>query len=1458
MKCAICEVEIENREQVVVERGLQNLMQASKDRGDEKHTIFEVLGKVPLHKTCRKNYTRKSSIASANKENTRPRSPQASAVLRSEAKGFNFHSDCVFCGETASVPDSKLPKNRRLDVCNVATVEFRAKVLSICKQRSDEWGNEVDLRIANTIDLVAKQCRYHKDCYKRFMRIAKKELPGRPEDSDACSAFKKLCEYIESNDECQYSLSELKKIMIEVSHVRQEDCYSDHWLKSKLLSHYGSKVMCTELHSLHNIFSFSQTGQKILTEKWYRDRNTDNSSERLRIVQMAAKIIKEDICRTVYDCSIYPNNDDIKDGGKHLVPATLEAFTNIVTATKTSPTPENVVRKRTFINHSIIAASRPRSFISPLHIGLSVHLYRCYGSRHLIDVLHSVGACCSYAEATNYVNCAVNSPQPTVDPSSFLQFVFDNADVNTRTLDGLGTFHALGGIKCVTPEKAVSKCPPLPRIVGEKCDITSNQIPIIPYKKPPTSGLQKIIIKDLGNDSRDADTIENADTIEDADTIRKLLKVNMLWLVGFMKVENEIPSWSGYMRSAVNTGTWEVSRVLAVPFINLEPGNLTTLYSALTFAAKQSQLHNQVCVVTFDQPLFWKSIDIVESSPAGTIVSDIVVRLGGFHLLMSFLGSVGYIMSGSGIEELWQIVYGKATVPHMMAGKAYARAVRAHILTAAALFSLIHDDIVSKSEESLDVLSEIVRQFFANVITENDVFECTALERYLNIFEKAKEELERSGRTAKLWLQYFDQIILMLNFLRAERTGDWKLHIKVVKGMLPHFHSSGHLHYAKCAHLYVQRMEDLCNKLSPEDFQRFTEEGYCSVRRSNRFWSGVSTDMCIEQILMRSFKAIGGLTHGRGISDSTLQRWVLSASACVEISEALTEFTGVSTTNDQHSPETSKPRQLRDSKDFVKFVAWIKEHNPFHQLSGQLVNLSNGLVADESITCDSAVEIGTETMKSLSGMNFADVRMERRKKVVPLSKLTSGTLKVRNKDVILHSQQQLFHRMICLDKDKSELKAYFHYELATVPPSLFDSELLLRKGNKSSLVNAFKSEKDNFHLPSNTHYVLDGGNLLHCVVWPKPTTFGHILDSYTNYVESHYGKNCTVVFDGYPDRQSTKSAEQQRRAQSRNSRDVIFNDNTSTTIPKSDFLANKNNKRAIIASLVQKMRTKGYTVLQAESDADTLIVTAALDQIKLKNPTVVIGQDTDLLVLLTALAHTDVKELWFMRPGKCNTSPTTFNIQKEKQNMGETCEVLLLAHAITGCDTTSAFYKKGKVRGLKLLQKHKELRDGMKPFYQQDSTKEAVKAAGEKFILKLYGSNSKSLDELRYFMYNRIVANKKLDTSFHLASLPPTSAAAEQHSYRVYFQIQEWLGNSFDPTEWGWCMKSGSLRPVPTTKEAAPTELLHLISCNCKQGCTNRCKCVRSGLLCSAMCGQCEGTTCSNSPVETELDDVDD
>ena len=79
----------------------------------------------------------------------------------------------------------------------------------------------------------------------------------------------------------------------------------------------------------------------------------------------------------------------------------------------------------------------------------------------------------------------------------------------------------------------------------------------------------------------------------------------------------------------------------------------------------------------------------------------------------------------------------------------------------------------------------------------------------------------------------------------------------------------------------------------------------------------------------------------------------------------------------------------------------------------------------------------------------------------------------------------------------------------------------------------------------------------------------------------------------------------------------------------------------------------------------------------------------------------------------------------------------------------------------------------------------------------------------------------------------PTCDAARYHSYRVYHQVQTWLGNDLDPTK--WLLRKGQnverLKPVKMRGDPAPASLLKLIKCNChNKGDKNSCFCHKNGL----------------------------
>lgn len=236
---------------------------------------------------------------------------------------------------------------------------------------------------------------------------------------------------------------------------------------------------------------------------------------------------------------------------------------------------------------------------------------------------------------------------------------------------------------------------------------------------------------------------------------------------------------------------YEVSDVTFLPFIDLDPSNMSCIYSALKYAREECNKIKQVtCFVTFDQPLYAKATDIVAST-CNDNLKNTVVLLGGFHTIMSFLGAIGHIMSGSGIEELWATIYAKNAVTHMINGHAYSRAIRAHNLTQVALSSLILEYDTSFTSDEKEKLLEIYNQFEKGELSELEVRESSLVEKLSNTFSQTLQSKDEISRTARLWVQYFKLVSIVHCYIKAERTGNFALHLQSLREMIPFFHASG-------------------------------------------------------------------------------------------------------------------------------------------------------------------------------------------------------------------------------------------------------------------------------------------------------------------------------------------------------------------------------------------------------------------------------------------------------------------------------------------------------------------------------------------------------------------------------------------------------------------------------------------------------------------------------------------
>jgi hypothetical protein len=229
-----------------------------------------------------------------------------------------------------------------------------------------------------------------------------------------------------------------------------------------------------------------------------------------------------------------------------------------------------------------------------------------------------------------------------------------------------------------------------------------------------------------------------------------------------------------------------------------------------------------------------------------------------------------------------------------------------------------------------------------------------------------------------------DMICILRDFIKAERTGNWNMHLESLKSMLSYFAASGHNLYVKSAWKYINQMEHL--KEQKTEAAAFFETGYHVIRRTDTFWAGISSDLAIEQALMRSIKTTGGLTRGRGMSESQRALWILSRPDCAEMNDAMQTFTGINYySSDQHK-EDGKSRQKHDTKDTMIFASFLEERSPFINAEN-LRNIETGVSATMDVNVDNAKQVGD---RILSSMESKSIRVFVQKKI-PSSHFTGQT-----------------------------------------------------------------------------------------------------------------------------------------------------------------------------------------------------------------------------------------------------------------------------------------------------------------------------------------------------------------------------------------------------------------------------------------------------------------------------------
>jgi len=626
LSCVVCQKSISSDQpsSQLTAKGCDGINRASTAR----HSNINALPGQHVHQNCRQVYTNLHYIEQSNRKRLGDLpSSNDKPSLRSSVGLFDYASHCLFCGQG----DPREGRNPDLKLIPIRTLDFQESVLQVCDKRNDEWAKTVQGRIKAVHDLHAADAVYHKTCSNNFR--TNKDIPvkfqqhddntsvkrmkrGRPHHVMQAEAFKDVMHNFEHNDDEQTTIKDLIDNMAEFLSDSNVPPYGHTYMKDQIQKKFGDKVIITEINGKPNVVTMWSNATSILQDFHSQPKTANPQQEKDNIIKTAAKLLKNDIKMIQQQSDMYPTcaEMDSVEMACTFLPKSLQLFIGDVFTGVDSD------RKMASIGQSMVQATRRRVLLAPLQLGLGVQLHYHFGSKFLIDTLHKHGFTCSYSEVSKFERSAAvkeGTDIPNISSDNFIQYIADNVDHNLRTIDGHNTFHGMGIMATVTPGTASTTS--VPRVTVTNEDIALIGRVNIHHFVSAVEGLCPM----------------QYDKLVEYDT-EYHTRVDLLWDIS-LSIKSPRPAWSGLMQMINKTGNHPgKSSMLFLPMLDIEPGDITCIYSTMMYVSEHAARNNVTPILTFDQPLWLKALMIQESSTNDSVIRSIVLRLGGFHIQMSY------------------------------------------------------------------------------------------------------------------------------------------------------------------------------------------------------------------------------------------------------------------------------------------------------------------------------------------------------------------------------------------------------------------------------------------------------------------------------------------------------------------------------------------------------------------------------------------------------------------------------------------------------------------------------------------------------------------------------------------------------------------------------------------------------------------------------------------------------
>ncbi|CAG9760430.1 unnamed protein product [Ceutorhynchus assimilis] len=1298
MECILCGKSIDGlQDESVVHKptkqGLQTICSAAEKRQDtfgirileKKYAILDGTLKVKFHKTCRKTYTSNMKFASATTSETDDLLNQATAcskTTRSHTGSFDIRSMCLICNKTGP-RKIKQKKEKLTSVQTGSGKNTFKKIIEAAKEKNDI---SMISKLCGFEDLFAYDAKYHKSCYthsisRRNIQATKNEMK-------------------KSSDQLPQTLS------------KSEEYFSDE----------------------------SDTTDN---ENYFTTENNHDSGIQV-ILHKAAEILKREIRKFQSEQKEFPMPENISSSEfEKQVPKLLLTFMSWLIDDNAFNNVESEVAE------AVIPCSIIMALVSKIYkknyfqFGLGLFIHHTVRSKQLLETLSDIGLSCTYNDVRQLTTALVKQKvhkEPIyiplgidmVSPSmkNYIHASMDNFDLNEQTIDGKNTTHSMAIVVFQQrnndrsfARSNISREGPY-SLNTEDLDFPFQNI--LKYNNPPNrpkpSSFKQIVL------NRQEDEIAK--------------KTNLAWtLLRNFNGGTPFFNWSSY-NNILSDNEIVVSDIFYLPFLNNPATEYDTIYtSMIRLLQLAKELDQNHIVITADLAIYSKAREILWNDPP-ELKGSVTLMLGGMHLNMAYIASIGYIFGDGGLTTMLTEtdVYAEATCKLMMEGKQYSRAIRGLTLAADALFRLFFKSLEHwfNNPESNKFLTQELNTSIEDLRNEfrSHKYDKHKFDKFLEKIETLQNIIRRfveSGyaySTFKFWHSFLIAVELLWRLLKSERNEDFQAHLCAVYDTLPYLSAAGRNLYFKWVPVYLSDMEKL--KVEVPDMFEFLAAGNFVVKKTNgKKFNCVASDMALEQSINKDCNSSSGII-GFSKQPGALLRWMTTRHILGDYSKNFLEATSkiVKKGKKEASLQTDSRMEGKNEEDVLKILNSIENYwcNPFDldNAPDRLVNICTGKIVNEEVekSLGNFLEIATEKVQHiLNNPREEDFWKPAKRNKIQTFKDTKVKPKAMAKKTFIGSEC-MFRRIICAARfQEMDLSNILSYELSSVPASLFHEDGSMRKTTKSDLAKKLESFTE-IITTINTNvnsYVIDGMVLIREVNLSSITTF------------NDFGRM---------------------------------------------FLGHSKNKRYI----------------------------AIHDIAKKLGPLV--------------------------------------------------CGNLLAIHCLTGCDTTSAFYKIGKRTAFDMLTRNINVlaEIGNLPNLSEE---EAIELS-TRYVYTLYKNKNKdivNLNEMRCFLTST--------TNRTAAELPPTDDAFKQHLKRCIYQLKIWYSshqaeNHFeDPSRYGWILEENVWVPVLSTQEPVPDNLRKILSIRCSDKiCNNsRCICVTQGLKC---CTECKCKSCSNAIVIEDADSDSD